>query len=36
MTELQLTRRQVFYALDNPPSPKKKTGKPPALDADQR
>ena len=36
MDMLDLTQRQVFYALDTPTTPKKSTGKPLILDAEQR
>lgn len=36
MQMLDLTRRQVTYALDTPPTLKKLTGRPPILNAEQR
>ena len=33
---LNLSRRQVLYALDTPPTPKKSTGRPPILNTEQR
>ena len=37
MAMLELTRRQVLYALDTPPTPQhKKAGRPPILNAEQR
>lgn len=36
MDMLDLTQRQVLFALDTPPTPKKPTGHPPALNAEQR
>jgi hypothetical protein len=36
MNMLDLTQRQVLYALETPATPKKSTGKPPILDAEQR
>src|SRR5271163_1232791 len=36
MQMLNLTRRQVLYALDTPATPEKKTGRPPILDEEQR
>ena len=32
---LNLSRRQVLYALDTPPTPKKSTGRPPILNTEQ-
>jgi hypothetical protein len=36
MYKLDLTQRQVLYALDTPPTLKKSSGRPPILDAEQR
>ena len=36
MEMLKLSRRQVLYALDTPATPKKASGRPPILDAEQR
>jgi hypothetical protein len=36
MEMLRLIRRQVLYALETPVTPKKPTGRPPVLDAEQR
>jgi hypothetical protein len=36
MKQLHLTRRQVLFALDRPPTPKKSTGRPPTVSPEQR